>query len=165
MTLLHNCGSVAVKFRLPRHRGKSVAHIQTLGKVLDASMCQKGVTLNLVANPPKQSWIRLRKKPVLNCRHERMFETSWYEQMRRNKGLSRVMDSLMFLSLRRKAGTYVQRETDPWNGVTTASVLEKIEKVASRKPCNGGIVQEAKAFGNARDMQTWTRWYRGWSCE
>jgi hypothetical protein len=74
----------------------------------------------------------------------------------------------MFLSLRQKAGTQVQREdtsvvTELRNGVTVVGALGfeeesfKYEQAAGRKPCNGGIVPEANACGNAQDMQTGTR--------
>ena len=60
---------------------------------------------------------------------------------------------------RRRVRPFVQRQTESRNGVTSTGSLLRNSSGAgvNRMPVVSGIVQEAKALGNSRDMLTWTR--------
>ena len=64
---------------------------------------------------------------------------------------------------RRKAPSYGHETMDTRNGVTScgSSPVSPSEQATNRKPQAGGMPQEAKALGNARDRLTWGCYTRG----
>ena len=144
-----NCRFVAVKFRSPRHQGESISHIW---EAWQPSRCKheiKGGKAELERRiPSNRIGYGYERNLCLNCRN---VENMRNELIRISRGKKRLIVPLISLMLLRPPAD--SRNLSPMRNGTTergnyCKSSREIEKLASRKPYNGGIVQEANAHSN-----------------
>lgn len=152
--------SVAVKFRLPRLRGKSMGHAPLAGCQWGASMAQKGVMPNSTANPSEHSRIWLREKPVSDPSLFQRCETELIRTAKRH-GTYEGVDVEWVQPVSPSSSAESRSLSSTANGNMERGNHHGCspiwEKVASRMLHGGRIVSEANAQGNAWDTLTETR--------